>query len=272
MVEGDRAVAKRTAPSGFHTRIPARARPFLRLAAVALLVVAADAATYQLVRRGGTFEFPLVTAMRLLSAATVLKYPLAGFVFALEVDKWDWFWLGMGNQSPEMQEVYQHWDKTVDTICLGIAAIVVLHWPDTRARLIAMVAFSWRVLGLLAYFLTDERWLLIFFPNVFESVFLLYLIFRVLSGHQRMLYSRTSMVLVTLALLIPKVATEIFLHLLNDRPWNRYQIFPGDLKVLDAWFWGFSLYALPLLALVILVTTAHGRATHGDPEEQVSAV
>ncbi len=87
MVEGNQAVATRAVPSGFHTRIPARARPFLRLAAVALLVVAADAATYQLVHRGGTFEFPLVTAVRLLSAATVLKYPLAGFVFALKVDK-----------------------------------------------------------------------------------------------------------------------------------------------------------------------------------------
>ncbi len=69
------------------------------------------------------------------------------------------------------------------------------------------------------YFATAERWILIFFfPNVFESMFLLYLIFRVLSGNQRMLYSRTAMVLVTLALFIPKVATEIFLHMLNDRP------------------------------------------------------
>ena len=183
MVEGNQVIAKRAAPSGFRTRIPARARPFLRLVAVALVVVVADAdadanadadaATSQLSRRGGALDFPIVTAMRLLSAATVLKYPLAGFVFALEVDKWDWFWLGMPDQTPEMQEIYQHWDKTVDVICLGIAAVVVLHWPDMRARLIAMTAFSWRVLGLLVYFLTDQRWLLIFFPNVFESVFLL---------------------------------------------------------------------------------------------------
>ncbi len=33
----------------------------------------------------------------------------------------------MPDQAPEMQEVYQHWDKTVDLVCLGIAAIVVLH-------------------------------------------------------------------------------------------------------------------------------------------------
>ena len=45
-----------------------------------------------------------------------------------------------------------------------------------------------------------------------------------------------------------------------------------DLSVLDAWIWGGLLYFLPLLALVMLVTRAHGRATHGDPEAQVSAV
>lgn len=273
MVQGGQAVMDET-PSRrrVRLRVPDRVRPFLRLVVVALIVVAADTATAQLSRRGGTFDFEPVTVLRILSALTILRYPLAGFVLSLEVDKWDWFWLGMGDQSPAAQEVYQHWDKSVDLICLGIAAIVVLKWPDTRAKVLALGSFAWRSIGLAVYFATDQRWLLIIFPNVFESIFLLYLIFRVLSGHQRMLYSRKAMVLVTLALLIPKVATEIFLHLLNDRPWNRYQLMSGDLSILDAWIWGGLLYFLPLFALVMLVTHAHGRATHGDPEAQVSAV
>lgn len=261
-----------TSPRGVRLHIPPRLRPFLRLAIVALIVAAADIATAQLSRRGGTLDFEPVTVLRVLSALTILRYPLAGFVLSLEVDKWDWFWLGMGEQSDAAQEGYQHWDKSVDLICLGIAAIVVLKWPDTRAKVLALCAFAWRSIGLAVYFATDQRWLLIVFPNVFESFFLLYLIFRVLSGHPRMLYSGKAMMLVTLALLIPKVATEVFLHFLNDRPWNRYQLMPDDLSILDAWIWGGLLYLLPLLALVILVTHAHGRATHGDPEAQVSAV
>lgn len=272
VVQGSQLIEEQAPPRRARLRIPARLRPFLRLAVVALIVVAADTATAQLSRRGGTLDFEPVTVLRIVSALTILRYPLAGFVFSLEVDKWDWFWLGMGDQSDATQEVYQHWDKSVDLICLGIAAIVVVKWPDTRAKVLALGAFAWRSIGLAVYFATDQRWLLIVFPNVFESIFLLYLIFRVLSGHQRMLYSGRAMTLVLLALLIPKVATEVFLHFLNDRPWNRYQLLSGDLSILDAWIWGGLLYLLPLLALVMLVTHAHGRATHGDPEVQVSAV
>jgi hypothetical protein len=266
------AVAHTSKPQGSRWRIPARARPFIRLAVVAVFVMVADAVTGQLSKGGSTFPFPAVTAMRLLSALTVLRYPLAGFVFALEVDKWDWFWLGMADRSEADQDFYQYWDKVVDTVCLGVAAVVVLQWPDRRARLLALSAFAWRSIGVVAAVLVGERWLLIAFPNVFESIFLMYLIFRVVSGHQQMLYSKRGTMLLLLAVLIPKVAVEVFLHALNDRPWHVVSILPGALSVVDAWLWGLALYALPLVALILFVRYTRGRATHGDPETEVSAL
>lgn len=126
-------------------RIPARAQPFLRLAAIAILVVVADAATNQLSRHGGTFSFPTVTAVRVLVAPLILHFPLAGFVLSLEVDKWDWYWLGVGNDGDARQALYQHWDKAMDLVCLGMAAITVLKWPDLRVRNLALGSLAWPV-------------------------------------------------------------------------------------------------------------------------------
>lgn len=253
-------------------RIPARLRPFVRLFVVAVIVMLADFATSQLVRQGTRFDFPAVTAVRFVASLLILRYPLAGFIVSLEVDKWDWFWLGMAERSAADQDLYQSWDKSVDLICLAVALIIVLQWPDRRARWLALGAFAWRTVGVVAVLALGHRWLLIVFPNVFESVYLTYMIFRVLSGHQQMLSSLRAMALVGLALLIPKVSTEVFLHALDDRPWHMFTVLPGGLSVLDAWLWGLALYALPMVALLITMQHANGRATRGDPEAQVSAV
>lgn len=253
-------------------RVPARARPFVRLAVVSLLVLLGNTATAQFIQRDATWSMPFVTVVRLVASLPILRYPLPGFILSFEVDKWDWFWLGMGEKSADAQEAYQHWDKAVDLACLAIAGIVVVTWPDARARVLALGALAWRAIGVVAYFASDQRWLLAIFPNVFESIFLLYVVFRLLTGHQRMLESRKAMVLVSIALLAPKVTMETFLHVLNERPWDRFELISGDFSFLDAWIWGAALYLLPVIALVVLTAQAHGRATHGDPEGEVSAV
>lgn len=251
-------------------RIPPRLRPFLRLGLVVLIVIAADIATQQLTNRGGTIPIAIVTIARIASALTILRYPFAGFVFSLEVDKWDWYWLGMSDRSAADQAFYQDWDKVLDLVCLSIAAIVVLQWPDVRAKRLALGMFAWRIVGVAAFEITDQRWLLIVFPNVFETMYLLYLLFRLLSGHDSMLESRRETLFVALALLVPKVGQEIFLHALEERPWHLWHILPSS--VLDAWLWGAAMYALPLIALAYLLLNVEGRATRGDPEVQVSAV
>lgn len=273
MTERTRPLAQPPVPQSAATwQIPARFRPFVRLVVVAVLVMVADFATSHLVRQGATFDFPAVTVVRLVASLLILRYPLAGFVVSLEVDKWDWFWLGMADRSAADQDLYQSWDKSVDLICLAIALIVVLQWPDRRARWLALGTFAWRTAGVVAAIMLGHRWLLIVFPNVFESIYLTYMIFRVLSGHQQMLHSVKATALVGLALLIPKVSAEVFLHAFNDRPWHMFSVLPGGFSFLDAWLWGLALYALPLVVLVISMQHAEGRATRGDPEAQVSAV
>lgn len=100
-------------------------------------------------------------------------------------------------------------------------------------------------------------------------MFLLYLVFRVLTGRTEMLHNRLTAALVTLALLVPKIGVEVFLHGLDSRPWRMWQLLPWP--GFDAWLWGAALYALPLAALVVLVQTSEGRATRRDPETNLDA-
>jgi hypothetical protein len=241
------------------------------LAAVAAIVLVVDAVTGRLTERGGAVDAWIVTAARIASSLLVLRFPLAGFVFALEVDKWDWFWLDAGSRSEQDQALYQRWDKGMDLVTLGAAAFVTLHWRDALARNLALAMFAWRALGTVAFIVTGQSWLLIAFPNVFESMYLFYMVFTVLSGQTLMLTSKRVALVASMAVMLPKMAVEVFLHAFDDRPWTMFDLsFPGPLS--EAILWGAAMYAIPLVTLVVLVLRAHGRPTRGDPEEQVSPV
>lgn len=246
-----------------------RLRPFLRLAAVAVVVLVADALTGTMSKQDVALSAWVVTVARIASAALILRYPLAGFVFALEVDKWDWFWLGMPDLSSADHAWYQEWDKLLDLVVLAAAAAVAWRWVDPLARRVALAMFAYRVIGVALFTVTHERWLLIVFPNVFETMFLLYLVFRVLTGRTEMLHNGVTAAIVAVALLVPKMGTEVFLHALESRPWKMWQLLPWP--GLDAWLWGGALYALPLATLVLLVHASEGRATRRDPETHLEA-
>lgn len=249
--------------------LPGRWRPFARLALVAGVVFALDALTARLSAHGLALPASIVTVARILAAGAIFRYPLAGFVFALEVDKWDWFWLGMPDLSDADHAWYQAWDKVMDLVTLGAAAATTFYWRDHLARNLALGSFAFRLVGVAAFTFTQHRWLLIAFPNIFESIYLLYMIFRVLTGQHQLLHSRATAVAVFIALLIPKLVQEYFLHHLEQRPWHIYQVLPWPM--LNAWLWGGMLYALPLAALVVLVLRSDGRATSRDPEVQAEA-
>ena len=244
--------------------------PFLRLALIVVAVLIGDAATERISTRGATIDPLVVTGIRFATSTTVLLFPLAGSVLALEADKWDWFWLGMGSEPDQVQAIYQHWDKAADLVYLGLAAVVLARWPDRYLRRLALSTFFLRAFGVAMFFATDWPWLLLVFPNVFETVVLLAVLFRVLTGHVRMLESSREAVLVFLALLVPKMGEEYFLHILNDRPWHRWSLPMPD--AIEPWFWGFAMYGVPLIALLYLMGTAEGRATKGDPEEEMAVL
>src|SRR5262245_37156136 len=65
---------------------------------------------------------------------------------------------------------YQALDKWCDQVYLGAFLIGALRWPRT-ARLVSIALYFYRLAGFVAFELTQSRWVLVAFPNLFEFWF-----------------------------------------------------------------------------------------------------
>lgn len=211
-------------------------------------------------------EFIWVTALRLLSSLAVLIAPLPAFWACGHLDRWDWSMLGMPDASAHQQNIYQYWDKCVDTFTLAIGCIVALSWKDGLVRRLAIATFGWRLVGFVIFMATGNEAVLVVFPDVFGKLFLFYLVFRVLSRRDLMLRSGVDAVIVLVAVTVPKVAEEYFIHV-GSRPWQTVTLLPASISTSDReyWLWVPIMLALPILAMTRLLL--ENRATRGAEEK-----
>ncbi|MDP2328884.1 MAG: hypothetical protein Q8M79_12470 [Dehalococcoidia bacterium] len=248
-------------PRGFR----AWARVATRFTLVIMLLIVGDRIAAGLTSQGWRMDQGAVIVVRVLTALPTLRFPLEGFLLALEVDKWDWYWLDAGSRSKEYQALYQQWDKVLDLFALGVAAFVALRWRDRTMRTMALAAFLLRAGGVGAFLLTEERWLLVAFPNVFETLFLMYVVFQVIAPREPMLTGAGSAAAVFLAALLPKLAAEYYLHILERRPWDSLDLPIPDMLEPQVWL---ALVYLPA-AVVVALLVRRGRrlaVQHGrDP-------
>jgi hypothetical protein len=199
-------------------------------------------------------DFAWITALRLLSALAVLIVPLPAFWLCGHIDRWDWSLLGMPAATEHEQHVYEYWDTSVDTFSLAMACIVALRWKDPVVRRLAVGTFAWRVAGVVVFMATGQPEVLVVFPSVFEKLFLFYLVFRVLSRHELMLRSRADAVVTMVALTLPKIAEEYFIHVAT-RPWQTLTLLPAAVSTPDReyWVWVPIMLVLPALAMARLL-------------------
>jgi hypothetical protein len=116
-----------------------------------------------------TLEVLVIGAIRILGSLPVLRWPLAGGILAILVDLSDLLLrdvLDLGG-IPD----YQAFDKWMDQVYLAAFLVVALRWRGLE-RSIAVVLYTFRLVGFVAFELTGERALLLLFPNVFELWFL----------------------------------------------------------------------------------------------------
>ena len=116
-----------------------------------------------------TTEMWIIAAVRILGALPVLRWPLAGAFIALFVDLSDLFlrdWIDLGGVND-----YQRFDKWLDQFYMFTFLAVALRW-EAIPRNIAVALFAFRLVGFVAFEFTDERGILIFFPNAFEYWFI----------------------------------------------------------------------------------------------------
>jgi hypothetical protein len=120
--------------------------------------------------------FTAVVGARFLVPLLIPRYPLPAIVAALILDGIDqtifqWF----GYDPPG----YQGYDKAMDVYYLAIAYLTTLrNWPSRPAVDIARFLYFYRLVGVVAFELTEWRPLLMIFPNTFEYFFIAYEIVR----------------------------------------------------------------------------------------------
>lgn len=227
-----------------------------RVLLLVVLVTVGDRVTVQMTHHDWVLSRGVVIVLRLLTALPVLRYPFVGFVMALEADKWDWYWLGEGARSAAAHADYQELDKVLDLFTLAMGLAASWCWSDRPMRRLLTGTLALRVVGVSAFLLTRQGWLLIAAPNVFENLFLMYAVFRLISGHERMLVDRASMVLVGVVALVPKLIEEYFLHLLDRRPWDWVNLPVPD--AIEPRVWLAGMY-LPMLMVVLALVTRTSR-------------
>ena len=159
----------------------------------------------------------IVILLRLIVPLLILRKPLAGGIVAMVLDAFDVVIVELFGPGG-MGEHYQSIDKLLDLYYLSLEAWVAWNWTDRIPRVIAIGLFAWRVVGVVLFELTDSRWILFAFPNLFEHWYLFVLI--VWRWFPSVTLSSWREAIIWLVVLyIPKLGQEYLLHIAEAQPW-----------------------------------------------------
>ena len=115
-----------------------------------------------------TTEEIIIAVFRVVGSLPVLVFPFQGAILAMLVDLSDLFLMNLLDEGGVSD--YQEFDKWLDQVYMVTFLIVALRWQGTP-RNIAVGLFAFRLAGFVTFEATQQRDLLIFFPNLFEFWF-----------------------------------------------------------------------------------------------------
>lgn len=169
----------------------------------------------------------IVIALRLLLPLFIFRYRITGALISMAADALDVVTITFLNAGEFSS--YHTTDKYLDMYYLSIEGYVSLSWKNTLAKKTSIVLFVWRVVGFVLFEFTHMRTLLFFFPNLFENFFLFY-IFNKKFAKKDLVSSKKSLFIILAILLVPKLAQEYFLHVMETQPWKwiRFNILGMD--------------------------------------------
>jgi hypothetical protein len=157
-----------------------------------------------------TAVFLAVVGARFLVPLLIPRYPLPAILAALILDGVDQtIFQSFGFDPPG----YQGYDKAMDVYYLAIAYLSTMrNWTSLPAVRVARFLYFYRLVGVVAFELTDWRPLLLIFPNTFEYFFIAYEIVRLFWNPARV--SMRSWVLTAAAIWVfVKLPQEWWIHI-----------------------------------------------------------
>lgn len=116
--------------------------------------------------------FAAVVGGRLLLPLLIFRYPLPAIIGCLVLDGVDQtIFQALGYDPPG----YQGYDKAMDVYYLAIAYLATMrNWRSLDAFRVARFLYFYRLVGVVAFELSQARPLLLIFPNTFEYFFIAY--------------------------------------------------------------------------------------------------
>lgn len=165
-----------------------------------------------ILRQSNSMTIAFIIFLRLFVPLLMLRKPLLGAVLAVVADSVDYIfysqfgWGVLGG--PGIQ--YQMLDKVLDTYYLGLEVSLVRWWKKPLYRVTAYALFIWRIVGVLTFFFFQNEIVLVIFPNIFETFFIITLI----SGQYKQKTPKIGIFLGVMAICITqKLLHEYALHI-----------------------------------------------------------
>ena len=115
-----------------------------------------------------TTEEIIIAVVRVVGSLPVLAFPFPGAILAMLVDLSDLFLMNLLDEGGVTD--YQEFDKWLDQVYMFTFLVVALRWQGTP-RNIAVGLYAYRLIGFVTFEVTQERDVLILFPNLFEFWF-----------------------------------------------------------------------------------------------------
>ena len=122
-----------------------------------------------------TREEALAAGLKLAAALPVMRWPLAGAAISILADGLDVVVMNYVNLGGGGIRDYHAFDKWTDLFGLVTFFLVTLGWKG-RDRVIAVVLFALRMVGIALFELLHRRGALLALPNFFECWFLFVLV------------------------------------------------------------------------------------------------
>jgi hypothetical protein len=195
--------------------------------------------------------FLVVVGARFLVPLLIPRFPLPAIVAALVIDAAD---QTIFQQFTDLNlDGYQSYDKALDIYYLTVAYLSVFrNWTNGFAVDVARFLWYYRLVGVMAFEITEERWLLLVFPNTFEYYFIAYELVRTMWDPRRMSHKAVVAVAAGIWVII-KLPQEWWIHIAqNDfTDFMKETVFGVD--PLDSWSDAFGNRPLVLVAILAAI-------------------
>jgi len=158
-----------------------------------------------------TIVFAAVVGLRFLFPLLIPRFPLPAILICLIIDAAD---QSIFQQFTNLNlDGYQTYDKALDILYLSVAYVSVLrNWVSGPLVITAVALWYYRLLGVVLFEYTEERWFLVIFANTFEYFFIAIEIYRQ-TRHPARLAWRHITALVATIWIVFKIPQELWIHI-----------------------------------------------------------